>query len=511
MPARSLSFLELFSEGPTVIFVWDGTPGWPVQFASPNVHSLLGLTATDLTTGLVEYSSLIHPDDRDQVRDEVQRAVASGVDSFTHGDYRLLRPDGDTRWVSDHTRIEWTDLGTVSRFLGYIVDVTDRRTAEDAASERQQRLELVIEGGRIGTWDWYPQTSDVVFNEYWAQLLGYRRDELEQSLDSWASRVHPDDMARCQADLQEHIEGRTEFYQNIHRMRHRDGHWVYILDRGKVVERDADGNVIRFSGTHTDITEQKKAEIEAREASRSKGRFLARMSHEIRTPLNGVIGVTQLLERTPLNPEQDEYVRTIRSSGEGLLKIINDILDFSRIEAGQIEFESSPFSPVKELESIVGLVPGAHTARGCGWSSKSRTESSYVSGDAHRIRQVILNLVSNAIKFTDRGAVKVQVEAESPPEFLATSAESAADPVQATRSLAQEVTRSLADRCPERSSGSRAGPAGRCSSGSPWKTAARASTTSRRSGRTSGRRTLRSHAATGVRGSGSRSLVNSSS
>ncbi|MCB9466602.1 MAG: PAS domain-containing protein [Candidatus Eisenbacteria bacterium] len=438
MPTRSLSFLELFSEGPTVIFVWDGSPGWPVQFASPNVHSLLGLTATDLTAGRMDYSSLIHPDDVDEVRAEVERAVQDGDMSFTHRDYRLLRPDGTVRWVSDHTRIKFGPSGDVSQFYGYIVDVTDRRMAEKAASEGQQRLELVIEGGRIGTWDWYPQTNAVVFNEYWAELLGYRLDEIEQSIEAWSTRVHPDDMAKCQADLQAHVEGRTQFYQNVHRMRHRDGHWVYILDRGKVVERDAEGNVYRFSGTHTDITEQKRAEIEAQEASRSKGRFLARMSHEIRTPLNGVIGVTQLLERTPLNPEQDEYVRTIRSSGEGLLKIINDILDFSRIEAGQIEFESSPFSPVRELESIVALFQERAYGKGLRLALQvGEGVPSHVSGDAHRIRQVILNLVSNAIKFTDNGEVAVRVSAEPLPDFLVLPASPSADETQGS-----EVARS---------------------------------------------------------------------
>ena len=103
-----------------------------------------------------------------------------------------------------------------------------------------------------------------------AEMLGHAKSEIRDELVEWESRVHPDDLADCYADIQAHIEGRVPFYEHIHRMRHKEGHWVYILDRGKIVERDAEGRPVRFTGTHTDITEQKPAEIRATEATRAR-------------------------------------------------------------------------------------------------------------------------------------------------------------------------------------------------------------------------------------------------
>ena len=133
---------------------------------------------------------------------------------------------------------------------------TDKLTPE----QQRERLELVIEGTRLGMWDWNPQTNEVAFNDIWAEMLGYSIDEISPSLEEWESRVHPDDLAACYADIQAHIEGKTPFYENVHRMKHRNGSWVYILDRGRVVQRNEQGLPIRFTRTHTDITNQKKSE-----------------------------------------------------------------------------------------------------------------------------------------------------------------------------------------------------------------------------------------------------------
>ena len=125
---------------------------------------------------------------------------------------------------------------------------------------QKDRLELVLEGTGLGLWDWNPQTNEVVFDERWANILGYKHAEITPSLDEWKSRVHPDDLAKCFKDIQRHIIGKSKFYNNIHRMMHKDGRWRYILDRGKITQRDEDGNPTRFTGTHTDITYIKKTE-----------------------------------------------------------------------------------------------------------------------------------------------------------------------------------------------------------------------------------------------------------
>ncbi len=280
------------------------------------------------------------------------------------------------------------------------------------ASQHIERLRLVLEGTRLGLWDWNPQSGEVVFDERWAEMLGYSLGEISPSLESWSSRVHPDDIAQVYADIQAHIEGRTAFYENVHRMRHRDGHWVHILDRGRVAERDEYGRPIRFTGTHTDISAQREAEFRALELARGRTRFLATMSHEIRTPMHGILGLLEVLGEGPLTEEQQRVLGVARRAGEGLVTLVNDILDFAKASEGALRLSVEPFhlgDLLDEVESLfrerlaagVSLIfdAGPNT---CGW----------VAGDGHRLKQVLVNLIGNAVKFTHQGVVLVVVERE---------------------------------------------------------------------------------------------------
>ena len=218
--------------------------------------------------------------------------------------------------------------------------------------------------------------------------------------------MHPDDLAGCYADIAAHLEGRTAFYENVHRMRHANGEWVHVLDRGRVMEWDDEGRPTRFTGTHTDITAQRRAELEAREAATAKSLFLATMSHEIRTPLNGILGLLQVLEATELEPTQQELLSLMGQSGEHLLVLVNDILDLSKIDAGQLELESQPADVAALLHSIGGMFE--HHAREKGIALRCDLElpdDRWFRTDAHRLRQIVTNLVSNAVKFTERGEV----------------------------------------------------------------------------------------------------------
>ena len=124
------------------------------------------------------------------------------------------------------------------------------------------RLKMILEGTEIGMWDWNPQTNALKFDEQWCQLLGYKLEEIEPTFNSWESRVHPDDLQQCYKDIERYMNGETEFFSNIHRMKHKDGHWVYLLDRGQIVERDEKNHPTRFTGTNTDITHLKEVEQE---------------------------------------------------------------------------------------------------------------------------------------------------------------------------------------------------------------------------------------------------------
>ena len=283
--------------------------------------------------------------------------------------------------------------------------------AEDLSPDQQRkRLELVVEGTRLGMWDWNPQTNEVIFNDLWAEMLGYDIKEISQSLDEWQNRVHPDDLEACYADIAAHLEGKTDFYENIHRMKHRDGRWVYILDRGKIVERDEEGRPIRFTGTHTDITREKEAELKAIAAMEAKSMFLANMSHEIRTPLNGIMGLLQLLERSSLSSEQREWIGVIMNCSEGLLTVINDVLDLSKFEAGNITINPTEANVRAAFKLIYELYKENALSKGLDYRLKVEdTLPQNLIYDEQRVKQVVLNLVSNAVKFTQEGSVLIDV------------------------------------------------------------------------------------------------------
>ncbi|MBC7928333.1 MAG: response regulator [Bryobacteraceae bacterium] len=266
-------------------------------------------------------------------------------------------------------------------------------------------------------WDWDTLTNRVYYSESYASLLGYALADLEQDLSTWRRLVHDDDKERTLTQLASYLDQRIERFELEFRMQHRDGSWRWILSCGQVVQRDEAGRAQRVVGTHNDITARKQVEatlLEAKEAAeagaRAKSEFLAVMSHEIRTPMNGVIGMTSLLLDTSLTTEQRENVETIRTSGAALLTVINDILDFSKIEAGRMELERIDFDLHATVEETVELVATAAHQKGLELHSLIDTDvPAGMWGDPGRVRQVLLNYLSNAVKFTASGEVHVHL------------------------------------------------------------------------------------------------------
>jgi PAS domain S-box-containing protein len=400
------------SHGNIVFFHWKNEDNWPVEFVSDNIQYILGYTAQDFITGKIKYSDLIHPDDLNQVDDEVTKAIEDNIEEFTHKFYRLKNKNGNYHTIYDHTKIVRDIDGNITHFQGYIYDQTACLDINKNLTAQKQRLLLVLEGTGHGIWDWNPQTNEVVFDEGWAKMLGYGLYEIENNLETWQSRVHPEDIEGCFKDIQAHINGETEYYSNIHRMKHKKGHWIYIWDRGKVVERDNNGTPIRFTGTHTDVTAQKETELALVEAMQARENFFALMSHEIRTPMNGVLGFTEeLLRDKTLNKQQREQVEYINSSSSGLLEIINDILDYAKLSSGQLTLEDRPFSlknKLAELEKATKFVVEKNGNQ-LKWSLADDI-ADYIISDENRINQILTNLISNAAKFTTNGEIKINVQ-----------------------------------------------------------------------------------------------------
>ncbi len=301
--------------------------------------------------------------------------------------------------------------------------IVHKRAEADSAQSRS-RLVVAQRIAQVGSWELDLVNDKVLWSDEEFRILGYRPGEIEPSHDAFLARVHPDDRAAvvaAMADLEQ--QGSLSI---DHRVVHPNGDVLYVCDHA-VLERDETGRVLRIFGTLQDVTQAKTAEralleakVEAELANTAKTAFLANMSHELRTPLNAVIGFAQLLEQAPSNgtgsraqeDKHKEYLGHIRESGEHLLAVINDILDLSRIEAGRAALVEAPIDIAELVRRTVGLMEPKAKSGSLTLRHQISGELPSVFGDERAIKQILINLIGNAMKFTEPGG-EVVIELHS--------------------------------------------------------------------------------------------------
>jgi PAS domain S-box-containing protein len=361
-------------------------------------------------------AEVIGPDDAERVRQRIANNLASERQS--NFELEIFAKDGSSVTMDISSRLIVQD-GVVVGIQGIGRDVTERKRAEAELRAREAQLSEAQQIAHVGSWEFDAATGEVKWSDELWRIFGLDRREFGLSFSEYLAMVHPDDQEAVKSIDEKFQQAKTDFDHN-YRIVQPDGAVRVIRGIGRII-CDEHGQMVKMTGTDQDITEQKRIEAEleqardaALESTRLKSEFLANMSHEIRTPMNGVIGMTGLLLDTELSAEQQDFAETIRSSGDALLTIINDILDFSKMEAGKLNFETLDFDLSKAIESTVELLADrAHAKRVELASLIFRDVPAGLRGDPGRLRQVLTNLIGNAIKFTELGEVVVRAQKEN--------------------------------------------------------------------------------------------------
>ncbi|MBD2188160.1 PAS domain-containing protein [Pseudanabaena mucicola] len=387
----------------------DGSPHF--SYASHGIYDVYGFLPEEVYEDANPVLDRLHPDDLDRVIQSIHES-AENLHIWLC-EYRVKFADGRTIWVAGHATPQREPDGSVL-WHGYIQEITQRKQAELDLIESESKLrEAYLEQNAL-----FAAMSDMVLVRdhegkclkivptAFDYLIGKPEHILSQPIDQELPQPAAGIIASTiQTALADYKIVSCDYCLEI------DGEDIWFAATISPIAKD---RVIQIA---RNITERKQAEIalekakeDAEAATRAKSEFLANMSHEIRTPMNGVLGMAELLSLTPLTEEQQDYVQTIRDSGDILLSVINDILDFSKIEAGKLELESRPFVLVEATRSVYQMLsPQAASQQNTLNFAIANDVPKIIVGDIARINQILINLISNAIKFTKQGAVQLEV------------------------------------------------------------------------------------------------------
>ncbi len=391
------------------------------------MHALYGVVPGVFEVEKMEpFKAMLHPEDRDRVMLEWQTAITQT--SVFSSEFRFIHAiTGEVRHIRAQARMYLGPDGQPERTLGTNWDITDQKNLNQQLASEKERMSLAIKIGGLGIWEYDCEREQCLWDARIYELYfvgpGHFRYSIPPgtyggNFDDFINSLEPENAASVLAHNKKVQAGASNLQCDLRFSDPSGGPPRYVRSASRVV-RNAAGKPLRVVGIDWDITAERATQqtlTEARQAAelanRAKGQFLANMSHEIRTPMNGVLGMADLALDTPLAPEQREFIQTIKSSAQSLLTTINDILDFSKIEAGKLDIDTFDFALRKSLQEM--LRPLAIRAQNKGLEFISRIAPEVpdtLHGDLNRLRQVILNLVGNAIKFTETGRVTLTVDA----------------------------------------------------------------------------------------------------
>ena len=392
---------------------------WEADFATGShwcsdvYRQLLGYGPDHDFTTMETYQAICHPD---ELEGQYHMVMALKNGEAYERTIRLKHADGTWRWMQVRGTLERDANGQPVRLTGNIRSVHEQTLMQKQLDEYQQRFSRAINGTQDGLWELNLDTHELWMSPRCAEILGYKSIEVIQwNEKNIASITHQDDIDIVRAALAE-ARKQAKPYDLEYRMQTKDGSWIWVNVRG-ITSLDESGHAFSLSGSLQDVTAAHdarerliQATAAAESANRAKSAFLANMSHELRTPMNGIIGMAQLLAGTPLTEAQREFADIINSSANSLLAIINDVLDLSKIEASKLNIEHVNMDLRDAVDEVASMMATQIASKNIDFIVSVQPDlPSLINGDPHRMRQCILNLLSNAYKFTQQGHIHLTV------------------------------------------------------------------------------------------------------
>jgi PAS domain S-box-containing protein len=411
-------YRELFNSVPVGIFTT--TPEGGILEANPAIVQMLGFADAEALKRVNRGELWVEPEERENIR-----RILARDGTVRNVEVQFRRPDGKIIWCEESIRAVYDAAAELVRYEGIAVDITERKLAQKALQESQRRLSIASSAAGLGVFEWDIAADRALFeNHRCYEIFGRNVEQGPINLAEFRDKlIHQDDLRGFVSDMEETVQRGTGS-STFRIRRQNDGELRYVETFGSVENTD-DGTPRRVVGVFVDITERRRAETEREEmlaraesarreaehAAQVKDQFLTRMSHELRTPLNAVLGITELqLMADALTPEQRRQATIVQSNGELLLTIVNDILDFSKVSAGAVTFEQLDFDLIELIESIIdSFAPAALKQQIELAFYLERDVPTNLLGDPSRTRQILNNLLANALKFTSEGEVLVHV------------------------------------------------------------------------------------------------------
>ena len=380
------------------------------------LQEMLGYSEADLRS-LEQWDKIVHPDDRGLGAERYAELLAGKRDADEYG-HRYIRRDGRIVVGNGRYQLLRDAAGKPQYLVALTEDITERNRAQEALQDSERLFRSIFENAPVGIGLYNVPEAQYFTNRALHEMLGYTHEDLS-SVEKWDQIVHPDQRASGAKRYAELVEGKYDYDEWEQHFIRRDGRLV-IADGAFTMIRDTAGNPQYLLNTTKDITDRKQAEAdllaakeEAVAATKAKSDFLANMSHEIRTPMNAILGMTHLALKTELTAKQRDYLTKTTVAAKALLSIINDILDFSKIEAGKLDVENTEFRLDQVLEDLSSVVCQKARDKDLEFLiAPPKNLPPNLIGDPLRLGQILINLVNNAVKFTERGEVLVTVALE---------------------------------------------------------------------------------------------------